>query len=129
MWVEPARDFFQPGKIAFMSENTVSHRIRTLREQRELSQAALGAEFGVSRSHITKIETGADQPGRDLLMKMAAYFEVSLDWLAEGRGDPRPAKAMNEKEALLLFAYRQMPADEAEAHLNLMLKRVKRDDR
>jgi transcriptional regulator with XRE-family HTH domain len=111
-----------------MSDQSVGDRIRTLRERGGLTQAALGAEVGASRSHLTKIERGADKPGRDLLVALAAHFEVSLDWLAEGKGDPRPARALNEREALLLFAYRQMPADEAEAHLNLMLKRVKRDD-
>jgi len=109
------------------ASSTIAVRIRTLREQRRLTQAALGAELGVSRAHLTKVERGASLPGRELLVALANYFEVSLDWLAEGRGEPSPARALNEKEALLLFAFRHLPEEEADAHLNLMLKRTKRD--
>ena len=70
------------------------------------------------------IETGKDLPGRELLLKIANEFKVSLDWLSRGYGDMRPATAMNEREALLLYAYRHMPPDEAEAHLEYMLKRA-----
>lgn len=108
-----------------MSESSsLADRVRTLREQRQMTQAALGAEIGISRSHLTKIERGDDAPGRVTLMAMATYFDVSLDWLAEGRGDKRPAKATSDQEAILLYAFRQLPPDEAEAHLNLILKRV-----
>ena len=71
------------------------------------------------------IETGRGIPGRELMMAIAAHFDVSLDWLSRGYGDMRPAKAMNEKEALLLYAYRHMDPDEAEAHLEHMLKRAR----
>jgi transcriptional regulator with XRE-family HTH domain len=107
---------------------SVGQRIRTLREQSGLTQAALSAEIGVSRSHLTKIETGRDPPGRDTLMAIATHFDVSLDWLAKGIGDQRPARALNEAEALLLHAFRRLPAPEAELHLQLMLKRVRKDD-
>lgn len=66
-------------------------------------------------------------PGRQTLMAASTFFGVSLDWLAHGIGDPRPAGATNEKEALLLFAYRNLPEDEAEAYLHLMLKRSRKD--
>lgn len=109
-----------------MSEaKTVAERIRTLREQEGLTQVDLSVELGISRGHLAMMETGRDLPGRDLLMAIAERFDVSLDWLSRGQGDMRPAKAMNEKEALLLYAYRHMPEDEAEAHLEHMLKRAR----
>lgn len=66
-------------------------------------------------------------PGRDTLIAASVFFDVSLDWLASGIGDPRTARASDENEALLLFAYRQLPPDEREAYLHLMLKASKRD--
>ena len=106
-------------------KSSVGDRIRSLREQAGLTQAELGAEVGTSRAHVAKIETAGDLPGRELLLAMATYFEVSLDWLAEERGEPRPARAMTESETLLLQAFRKLPPDEAEAHLNLLLMRLK----
>ena len=111
--------------VGMPDAKTVADRIRTLREQGGLTQVELSVEVGVSRAHLAKIETGGDRPGRDLLMAIATHFDVSLDWLARGKGDMRPARAMNDKEALLLYAFRHMPEDEAEAHLEHMLKRAR----
>lgn len=57
-------------------------------------------------------------------MAIAAYFNVSLDWLTEGRGEKLPAKALNENEAALLDAFRRMPDSEAVAFLQYALVRT-----
>lgn len=103
-------------------------RVRTLREQGGLTQADLSAAVGTSRTHLTNIERGKDLPGRELLVALSDYFGVSLDWLSQAKGDPRPACALNQDEALLLYAFRQLPEPEAKAMLSYMLVRVKRDD-
>jgi DNA-binding XRE family transcriptional regulator len=59
----------------------VGHRIRELRRQKALTQAVLAAVVGVSRSTLASVETGQDQPGRDLLLRLSAYFGVSVDSL------------------------------------------------
>lgn len=107
------------------NENTLSRRVRTLREQKGLTQAVAAEEIGISRAHLTKIETGRDAPGRATLMAIATYFNVSLDWLTEGRGQKLPAAALNEHEAALLDAYRRLPEDEATALLQYTLIRTK----
>lgn len=60
-------------------------------------------------------------------MALAAYYDVSLDWLASGQGPMKPgvAAAMNENEALLLYAFRALPPDEARPLLQMMLNRVR----
>ncbi|MFT8785433.1 helix-turn-helix domain-containing protein [Gluconobacter oxydans] len=108
-------------------QNTPGARMRTLREQKGMTQAALAVEFGISRSHLSKIENGGDMPGRETLIAASTFFEVSLDWLANGSGDQRPAQALTEKEALLLFTFRRMPSDDADAFLHLMLKNTEKD--
>lgn len=102
----------------------IGQRIRTLREQGGLTQADLGAAIGTSRTHLTNIEGGKGNPGRELLVAIATHFSVSLDWLSDGNGEPRPARALDETETLLVQAFRKLPPEEQEAHLNLMLKRV-----
>ena len=102
----------------------IGQRIRTLREQGGLTQADLGAAIGTSRSHLTNIEVGKGNPGRELLVAIAMHFGVSLDWLSEGSGEPRPYRALNEAETLLVEAFRKLPSSEREAHLRLMLMRT-----
>lgn len=92
-----------------------------------MTQADLGAAIGKSRTHVTNMEGDKDRPGREVLVALASEFQVSLDWLTEGRGDMRPARATDESEAMLLFAYRKLPKDEAAALLNLLVKRIKHD--
>jgi len=104
--------------------NSLSLRIRTLREQKNLTQAALAAEIGISRAHLTKIERGSDAPGRETLVAIANYFNASLDWLTTGYGELTPSKALNEDEAILLDAYRRIPKDEAKVLLKLILART-----
>lgn len=90
-----------------------------------LTQADFSAAVNISRSFVSKLESDAELPGRELLLAIAQEFGVSLDWLAAGHGNMQPAQALNENEALLLYAYRSMPTDEAETHLKLMLQRAK----
>ena len=60
-------------------------------------------------------------------MALAAYYDVSLDWLASGQDTMKAgvAAAMNEDEALLLYAFRALPSDEAKPLLQMMLNRVR----
>lgn len=64
-----------------MSNNLdiVKNEIRRLREQRGLSQAALGAELGVSRQTINSLETGKYDPSLPLAFTIARYFARSIE--------------------------------------------------
>jgi len=114
---------------SFHMEKTarISDRIRSLRKKLKLKQADFVAGLNISRSYLSKLETGEEQPGRDLLIRMSQEFNVSLDWLTSGTEDAVPARAVNEQEALLLMAFRSLPPDEAETHLKLMLQRANKD--
>ncbi|GBQ69732.1 hypothetical protein AA103196_2294 [Ameyamaea chiangmaiensis NBRC 103196] len=99
-------------------------RIRTLREQKGLTQVVTAVEIGISRTHLTNIERGADVPGRGTLVALADFFGVSLDWLTTGNGNMISSQAQNEKEALLLDAFRRIPEDETDALLVYLLRRA-----
>ena len=65
-----------------------SERIKNLREERGLSQEALGAVIGVKRFSIYTYEKGRACPDMKGLIALADYFDVSLDYLT-GRADNR----------------------------------------
>lgn len=60
-------------------------RIRIVREGMGLSQDAFAEQIGIGRVHLAKIETGAKGFSLDLLIDIAAYAKVSLDYLVFGR--------------------------------------------
>jgi transcriptional regulator with XRE-family HTH domain len=56
----------------------VRTNVRRLRNQLNLSQAALGERIGVRGSEISKVETGRQEPRYALLEKIAAGLEVPV---------------------------------------------------
>lgn len=55
--------------------------LKTLREERKLSQAALAKELNISQSSIAGWESGTREPNIDMLKKLCAYFLVTMDSL------------------------------------------------
>jgi putative transcriptional regulator len=55
------------------------NEIRRLREERNLSQAALGTQLGVSRQTINSLETGRYDPSLPLAFAIARHFGLSIE--------------------------------------------------
>lgn len=56
-------------------------RLRQLRAKKEISQAALAEQLGVSKSTVGLYETGDTLPDAKTVRDLAVYFEVSADYL------------------------------------------------
>ena len=59
----------------------MQNNVRALREQRGLTQKALGEMAGVSRQAINAIETGKFDPSIWLAHDLANFFGVSIETL------------------------------------------------
>lgn len=65
----------------------LSQRIRTLRRKKKLSQKALAELVGVQRSAVSNWESaGPVQPAIANMISIAKATNVSVEWLATGRG-------------------------------------------
>ena len=69
----------------------VGPRLRTLRGQRGVSLTALAEATGISKSTLSRLETGQRRPSLELLLPLAQAYGVPLDDLvgAPQVGDPR----------------------------------------
>jgi len=57
-------------------------KVRVLRQKQGLSVRQLASMLEMnSHSHIAKIETGQSKPSADLILKIAIFFNVSIDQL------------------------------------------------
>lgn len=56
-------------------------KIKQLRTQRGLSQAALAKQLGISKSVASSYETGVHLPPYDILVQLSKIFGVSTDYL------------------------------------------------
>ena len=67
--------------------NLFSEKIRALRKERKLSQAAVGEQVGMSMRGYQDLELGA-MPTFDNLLRIADFYDVSVDWLMDRTDDP-----------------------------------------
>ncbi|UQW99913.1 XRE family transcriptional regulator [Streptomyces sp. RerS4] len=69
----------------------VAPRLKRLRAQRGLTLAALSEETGISKSTLSRLESGQRRPSLELLLPLAGAYRVPLDDLvgAPEVGDPR----------------------------------------
>lgn len=81
-------------------DKRLAKRIRQLRQEKNWSQAQLGAKRGIHQKQVSAYERGRNVPSTEVLMRIADIFDVSLDYLAsEVHG--KPAKVnIRDKELL-----------------------------
>ncbi len=92
-----------------MNENVLGTRLAELRGDRKWNQAELGRQLGVSRSHISRIESGETKNvSGELLVKIAKLFKVSTDYLLGITREPSPMNHDMSELGLSVDAVRQM---------------------
>lgn len=64
-------------------------RIRDMREDADLSQAKLGEILHISQRSYSHFETGTRSLPVDVLIKLADFYDVSVDYLLERTDDKR----------------------------------------
>ena len=71
--------------------DAVGVRLRSLRQQRQLSLAQLSSTTGISLSTLSRLESGGRKPTLELLLALSRAYQVPLDDLvgAPPVGDPR----------------------------------------
>ena len=65
----------------------MQNEVRRLREDRGLSQAALGGALGVSRQTVNSLETGRYDPSLPLAFAIARYFGLTIEEIFHGHDD------------------------------------------
>lgn len=58
-----------------------AERLKSLREQRTVSQRELASALDVAQSAVGNWESGARQPNLDRLQRLASFFDVSVGYL------------------------------------------------
>lgn len=63
-----------------------SAQLKELRKSKKISQTVLGNEIGITLKQIQRYERGENDPTLSVLIALADFFDVSLDFLV-GRSD------------------------------------------
>ena len=75
--------------MSMKTTDNIGLRIRRLRKERGISLPELGKAIGMWKTAICNIEHGRGSTSIENLVKIADYFNVSLDYLV-GRDHPLP---------------------------------------
>lgn len=85
----------------------IGNRLRMLREARNMSMKAVAKELQMPYTTYANYEKNVCQPNNEVLVKLALYYSISIDWLLNytppNKNSPPPDKweAMRERLELL----------------------------
>lgn len=65
-----------------------SSRLKELRTEHYLTMEQLAKEISTTRATISNFENGQRKPSLDMVIKLADYFQISIDYLVGRTDDP-----------------------------------------
>ncbi len=71
-------------------------KLKELRKSSNLTQAELADALGLKRATVTQYESGRISPSKDVLIKVANYFRVTMDELVGQREEDGEARSFAE---------------------------------
>lgn len=111
----------------------ISERLRERRERAGLTQGQVSKYEGISRSYVSNLERGQNDPEVwDLLARLAKRYRTSADYLLGLTDDPRPSAGrvvaeerapyivITEKQRAVLDFFDSLSDDEREFVLRLL---------
>ncbi|TVY02394.1 helix-turn-helix transcriptional regulator [Cohnella terricola] len=106
----------------------MGERLRELRLRRKISQEEVARNIGITRSAYSHYEINNRQPVYDTLIKLAVFFDVSLDYIIGGtqHRDPLGHSSPDSRELLNLF--RSMNQEQRQKSLTLISDFMHQED-
>lgn len=99
--------------------------LRKFRLEKNVSQQQLADVIGTTQQSINKYENHSTEPDIETLIKLADYFEISVDQLVghsvPGSKIPRHKLNLTREEILLVESYRRLSKSERES-IHLVIK-------
>ncbi len=63
-------------------------RLKEIRSSKGISQLKIAMDLNMNQNTISRYETGEREPGINELIKIADYFNISVDYLLERTNNP-----------------------------------------
>lgn len=67
-------------------------RLKMIRKEKGISQLKMALDLHTNQNTISRYETGEREPGINELIKIADYFNISIDYLLERTDNPTVQK-------------------------------------
>jgi transcriptional regulator with XRE-family HTH domain len=94
-----------------LDASAVGRRLKRIREARGVTLTAVAADTGISKSTLSRLETGQRRPTLELLLALSRTYRVPLEELvgAPDVGDPRVRLKAGEVKGRLVIPLTRQP--------------------
>jgi transcriptional regulator with XRE-family HTH domain len=99
-------------------------RLRKLRLKKNISQEEVARQIGITRSAYSHYEINNRQPVYETLIKLAVFFEVSLDYVIGGTTG-KSDKSYNPDTVEIIRLLDQMDLEKRKESIHKMMEIVK----
>ncbi|MCK8098671.1 helix-turn-helix domain-containing protein [Bacillus sp. 2CMS4F] len=79
-----------------------STKIKKLREEKKMKQQEVADKLGIARTTYASYEQGKREPDHETLIKIADYYNVTIDFLLRGESQETQDKIFNEEARRIL---------------------------
>jgi len=110
-------------------------RLKELREELGFKQSDLAEQLGLGSAAVSKYENGVSQPDIESLVKIAAMFRVSADYLLGLSDNPLPNNqktSFDEDDVSILYMINKLPGNykyEVKGYINGILSMLETETR
>lgn len=84
----------------------------------DVKQKKLAQEFHISEAALSNYLTGRSEMPVDILVKIAQYYNISMDYLVGLSDEPHSPMTLKESEQSMVKQFRQLNRDQQELILN-----------
>lgn len=103
-------------------------RLKTLREERSLTQEEFGKRINQKKANVSKYENGKLQPSLETISAIATYFGVSIDYLLGRSDDPKLPQITDPEVIKEIKETKKMMEDASDRLYKLMEKHAIKQD-
>ena len=79
----------------------MNSRIKQVRQSNRLTQDAFAARLGITKSSVSLIESGKNNPSEQTIRAICSEFGIRREWLELGHEPMRTAELANSPETLV----------------------------
>jgi transcriptional regulator with XRE-family HTH domain len=108
----------------------MGERLRELRLRRKISQEEVARHIGITRSAYSHYEINNRQPVYETLIKLAAFFDVSLDYIIGGaQSEAKSELPVNSDAREILSLLQHMSYEQRKKSINLIADLIRQEHR
>ena len=100
-------------------QNSFSKRFKKLRLDKEISQTKIGLILNVAQQTIDKWERGINEPNYDMLIRLATFFDVPLDYLLGRSNDMYFSSRGNNETTATVYGNNSVVAGNIQGNVNI----------